>query len=63
MEEAKDWTDSDPWGVTGGWKNGDTKRKKVPGAERQRYRWIHFDPAAGYSGARETKTYKMGPKE
>ena len=42
MEEAKDWTDSDPWGVTGGWKNGDTKRKKVPGAERQRYRWIHW---------------------
>lgn len=62
MEEAKDWT-NDPWGVTGGWKNENAKKKKVPGAERQRYRWIHFHPVTGYSGTRETKTHKTGPKE
>ena len=52
-----------PGGVTGGWKNENAKKKKVPGAERQRYRRIHFHPVTGYSGTRETKTHKTGPKE
>ena len=28
MEEAKDWTDSDPWGVTGGWRMGTPRGKR-----------------------------------
>ena len=50
-------------GAARGWKSGETKRKTFPGAERQRYRWIHIHPVAGYSGTWETPAHKTGPKE